>query len=127
MEQTIKERVMLFVKSKGISINKFELNCGISQGYFKNLKKTVGEDNIRKILEAYPELNQQWLLTGEGEMLKRVAVDSAPPFDDLQERLNQLQKERDELKQQNADQASLIKTLQKAMELMQDTIEKTKQ
>ena len=48
----------------------FPLNfCGISNGYIRSVNKTPGADKISKILSAYPNLNPNWLLTGEGSML----------------------------------------------------------
>ncbi len=123
--QTIKERLILFIETKNTSAYAFEKACGLSQGFVKNIRVNISPDKLVKITNIYSDLNTNWLITGEGEMLKRRAVDPAPPYEDLNERLKQLQEERDELKQQNADQASLIKTLQKAMELMQDTIDRT--
>ncbi|MDH6354679.1 hypothetical protein M2132_001008 [Dysgonomonas sp. PH5-45] len=51
----------------------FERTVGISEGYITNaLKKkaSIGTEVISKIGVAYPELNVNWLLTGEGQMLK---------------------------------------------------------
>lgn len=69
MEQTIKERLVSYLKIKQMGQNKFESIAGISNGYISNLKSTPGSVILTKILNAAPDLNQQWLLTGEGEML----------------------------------------------------------
>ena len=68
--QSVKNRIIEFSMLKNISIHKFEMSIGVSNGYIKNLKAQPGEDIIRKILLKYPELNRVWLLTGEGEMLR---------------------------------------------------------
>ena len=69
MEQTVKERLMNFIKSSGVSVRAFERACGLSNGYIKELRKSPTADKVRSIMDAYPELNAQWLMTGEGEML----------------------------------------------------------
>lgn len=46
---------------------------GIGQSQFSELvtgKRKLSERNIHKIASALPEINEIWLLTGEGEMLK---------------------------------------------------------
>ncbi len=63
---------MLFIKNQGISQGKFEKSAGLSNGYINSLKKAPGADKLQSILCAYPQLNEEWLLTGEGEMLKKV-------------------------------------------------------
>lgn len=68
--QTIKDRIKIFIKYKNIGQGRFEVNCGLSNGYINNISKGIGVDKMQRILCAYPELNQVWLMTGEGEMLK---------------------------------------------------------
>lgn len=76
MEQTVKERLVQYLKCKGIGQNKFESAAGISNGYISNLKSAPGIKHLTKILNAAPDLNQQWLLTGEGNMLVNQETDN---------------------------------------------------
>lgn len=69
MEDTVKQRLVKYLKYKGIGQNKFEKSAGISNGYISNLKSTPGAGILTKILNSAPDLSQQWLLTGEGPML----------------------------------------------------------
>ena len=69
MEKTVKQRLIEYLKYKGIGQNRFEKIAGISNGYISNLKKSPGAEILTKILKAAPDLNRVWLLTGEGEML----------------------------------------------------------
>ncbi len=66
----IKDRISEYCKHKNIAISRFEKSAGLSNGYFNQVKKRPSEDKIRGILEAFPDLNTDWLLTGEGSMLK---------------------------------------------------------
>lgn len=66
----MKERLMEFIKEKDISNRKFLLKCGLSGTYINTLTGNPSGDTLKKIEAAYPELNTDWLLTGEGEMLK---------------------------------------------------------
>ena len=75
METTVKERLALFIKAQGISVNKFEKMCGFSTGYVANMRKSLQPDKIMSIVQNFPMLNTGWLLTGEGEMLKEVRAE----------------------------------------------------
>lgn len=69
METTVKERIVTFLSKMKISQKKFETTCGLSNGYVNGLKKSPGADVLQKIFGAYPMLNQDWLIKGEGEMI----------------------------------------------------------
>lgn len=43
-----------------------------------NGKRNISERTIRKIANTFPEVNANWLLTGEGEMLKSEQAAAAP-------------------------------------------------
>ena len=66
----VKERLLLFVKYKKISVKRFEELCGVSNGYVSAIRKSIGGEKLNNVLKAFPELNREWLLYGEGEMLK---------------------------------------------------------
>lgn len=66
---TVKDRLKTFLKYKGLGQNKFEKTCGISNGYVNNLKESPSTRILKKIFDAYPELNTEWLLSGTGSML----------------------------------------------------------
>lgn len=69
MENTVKQRIMKFYKRLGLSQRAFERTCGLSIGYVNNISKGIGAEKMQMILNAFPQLSQQWLLTGEGNML----------------------------------------------------------
>lgn len=82
----IKERIKQFADSKGIPIYKFESTAGLSNGYVNGIRKGIGSEKLSDILRAFPELNRNWLLFGEGEMLRTgapaeasVSEDTPPP------------------------------------------------
>lgn len=76
MNKNIKDRTIEFVKYKGITMKSFELKCGLSTGYVTSMRKGFGADKLNNVLTAFPELNREWLLYGEGEMLKPSAPGS---------------------------------------------------
>ena len=77
MELTVKQRIIEFIKYKGIGQTKFEKAVGLSNGYLNQLRHAPSYEKIQMIIGAFPDLNEVWLLTGEGEMLKSEAQQSA--------------------------------------------------
>ena len=71
MEGTVKERLMMFLRYENIGQNAFEKRVGWSTGYINNVKSSIGADKIASLIKEYPLLNLEWLLTGEGEMIKQ--------------------------------------------------------
>ena len=70
MEENIKQRTIKFVKSQNITIKYFETKCGLSNGYVSAMRKGYGRAKLENILTAFPQLNREWLLYGEGTMLR---------------------------------------------------------
>ena len=66
----IKDRVYLFLNHKNITVKRFEEECDLSNGYISSMRKGFGVQKLNNVLKKYPELNREWLLYGEGEMLK---------------------------------------------------------
>lgn len=67
------QRIKQFIDYKGFTNKEFESSVGFSNGAFASqLKKnrTIGVDKLENILSIYKDLNAEWLLTGEGSMLK---------------------------------------------------------
>lgn len=69
MEITVKQRLVEYLKYKKIGQNRFERLAGLSIGYINKLRREPSVTKIRCILNAAPDLNEKWLLTGEGNML----------------------------------------------------------
>jgi hypothetical protein len=66
----MKERLIEFLAYLGIGQTKFEEKVGLSRGLINNIKGNISLKTLKKITESYPELNEDWLETGEGKMLK---------------------------------------------------------
>ena len=66
---TTKERTLRFIAHKGLSVKKFEEMCGLSNGYLNSMKSGYGSSKLLQVLRTFPEINRDWLVYGEGEML----------------------------------------------------------
>lgn len=116
MNQTVKERLILFVKHLGISQSKFEKHCGLANGYINNIRRSITNDKLQQIALNYPDLNTGWVLTGEGEMLK---TDSPAPTIETQH-LQELIKTQAET---ISSQKLLIEALYEKIERLQRAVE----
>lgn len=72
----IKERVLYIAEYKGISKEKFLETIGMTYGSFKGIAKkgSLNSDAIAKIYTKYPDIDPSWLITGEGNMIKKPQV-----------------------------------------------------
>jgi hypothetical protein len=66
----MKERLIEFLAYLKIGQFKFEEKVGLSRGFVNKVGDSITLSTANKILSAYPELNKDWLLNGEGEMIK---------------------------------------------------------
>ena len=82
MEQTVKERLIIFMRKKGLSQKRFEQAVGLSNGYINQLRHSPSATKLQRIIDAFPDLNDKWLMTGQGEMLKtEKKEEERPTFD----------------------------------------------
>ena len=70
----IGERIGIFLNKKGIS-GYTGISAQVISAYLTGKRDPSG-DMLSKFLLTYPELNADWLLTGRGEMLIKVAAGS---------------------------------------------------
>lgn len=66
------DRVRKYLDFKGITKYKFCNDLGFSNKFLDN-SSNMGTDKACKILHHYPDLNSEWLLTGNGAMIKEDA------------------------------------------------------
>ena len=71
---------MSFLESQGIKKVDFFEATGIQSSNFKgkNMSSQPGGDMIVRVLTIYPNLSAEWLLRGEGDMLKSSVTKDKP-------------------------------------------------
>lgn len=72
---SIQERFQTFISYKRLSKRKFQDSIGVSNSYIQNIVNGISDDVLNSIMKKYPELNTDWLLTGNGNMLLSPMVD----------------------------------------------------
>lgn len=79
---SIKERILKISDFQNVSKEIFFKNLGLSYANFKGIQKksALGSDAIEKIIASFPHINVEWLITGNGEMLKEKNDSVAEPM-----------------------------------------------
>ena len=90
MENNLKSRLSEFIASKGMSIRRFELECGLPNAYVSNLRNNITSRRLDTITAKFPDLNLQWLMTGEGSMSRSEAATDGSDGDNAEKRLNEM-------------------------------------
>ena len=68
-EEGVRERLIAFLKFKRVNKSEFAEAIGVSNSYVMNIRNGISPGKIARMKEVYPELNIEWLITGDGEML----------------------------------------------------------
>ena len=79
METSVKQRLEQFIKYRNLTTRQFELKVGLSNGYVRNIRKSITQDKLEQITHTYPELSKEWLIFGEGDMVKCYFDEPNPP------------------------------------------------
>lgn len=66
---TLQDRLKQFITSLDLSVLAFENECGMAQGTVNKMTDNSRQRTLEKIRKHYPQLNMEWLKTGDGEML----------------------------------------------------------
>ena len=68
----MKERLRELIAELGISMREFSRRCDLSASYIRNVTDNPSSKTVNNILAAFPQVNREWLLKGEGEMFIEV-------------------------------------------------------
>ena len=80
------DRIYQYLEYKAFKVSDFEKKNSISNGYLSKMRQrsaSIGEDILNQILENFPDISPEWLLTGIGDMLK--SYKSPQPVDTVAE------------------------------------------
>lgn len=67
--QTIKERILKYLKNQGVTKYKFYQESGVTRGVLDNISG-LSEENIQRFLAFAPEISVEWLISGNGPWFK---------------------------------------------------------
>jgi polyhydroxyalkanoate synthesis regulator phasin len=131
----LKERMKLVLKENGVSVNFLAKTFSVNQKSLNdqiNADVRVGFQTIELLLEYFPNLSAEWLLRGEGDMLK---ADTTPlPLADVtqdlssnsEEEIAKLQEQLDQQKEFNALQKEYVADLKERIKEYQERVSELK-
>lgn len=76
MADSVKDRLSDYLRTIGVNKSEFGRRIGVSSAFITSMRKSIQPDKIRAIQAEFPDLNTNWLLTGEGEMLQNPEIAS---------------------------------------------------
>lgn len=104
---TIKERLYKIAEFEELSVRAFEERCGLGRGNISNMSPNgaIGSDKLSKILDAFPHVDLNWILTGREQkpiegtdvwegtntILLEKVIKQAEEIGKLKERISQLE------------------------------------
>ena len=74
--ETVRDRLYKFIQHLNMSVRQFEIKWGVASSYVRNISKGIGNDHLTNLCNQYPELDLNWLFTGQGSMLKNISENS---------------------------------------------------
>jgi len=118
----MKKRLLQIADYLGMSVRGFETACELQRGNISNMSENgaIGSDKLSKIIDKFPDINLEWLLTGNGQMLKsNVQKTLTPASDASSENIDSQDKYNDNSQKNKIFNPNLnINDLIKAMESM---------
>lgn len=130
--QTIQDRLAIFLAELNISTQKFERQCDMGQGAAAKLTSKSYATTYAKIAKAFPQLNIDWLKTGEGEMINPIQHRSVRDINgnsnfvqnDHSININELKVKIDDELVNNLDMPSDVETLQNEVKKLRQLLSK---
>lgn len=49
MEETVKQRLISFIKYKGLNVKRFETLIGVSNGFVNNISRSIGAEKLYNV------------------------------------------------------------------------------
>ncbi len=86
----MKDRIRQLMEMDGLNAAEFSKKVKINSSVVSNIlnaKNQPSFDAVQRIIEAYPEVNVAWLMTGRGAMLASVDATSSPENNAEQEQV----------------------------------------
>lgn len=72
--EPVYKRLADFLNNENIGFSDFETVCGLPEGWVNSVKDWVSFSTISVIKVQYPQINLNWLFTGEGEMYQTHSI-----------------------------------------------------
>lgn len=96
------KRLKQYLSFRGLTVAELEREIGVANGTLGRAVRTggaIGTDKLEKILSLHSDLSAEWLMRGEGEMIRKAGEKADDAYsmriETLEERIKSLTRERD--------------------------------
>ena len=105
----MRQRLREYIRAKGITEYRFLKEAKLSLAFFTSSADGISARTLVKIGEAFPDLNLDWVTTGNGSMTTTDASDGYISMADHQRAIRQKDDEIERLKAQIAELRARLK------------------
>ena len=110
----VKDRILYYIENLSISKREFYSKTGISRGTLES-PTGITEDTLAKFIATYPEVSLEWLIRGEGEIVRPNGPEEAPA--DLLEMARRVIEAKDEIIELQKNRIDWLKSARLKLEM----------
>ncbi len=122
---TAKERILQYLDYKEISQYDFSKKTGLSNGFLK-AGNNITSDNLKILSTIFLDLSIEWVVTGEGDMLREPVERPYPSQGEDENPDSQVREGRPSYGKRSTEKDEIIKALQKLVTTQEDLIHSLK-
>lgn len=112
-DSALRDRVINYIKTKGMSIRAFEKALGFPNGSIAQYTDNTNKDTLKKISSAYPDFDVDYIITGKRENVDTNIYTQSVPYEFVQAMI-------DERKRHDEMNAELIRQNGELIEMLQE-------
>lgn len=113
-DSALRDRVINYIKTKGMSIRAFEKVLGFPNGSIAQYTDNTNKDTLKKIGSVYPDFDVDYIITGKREIVDTSIYTQSVPYEFVQAMI-------DERKCHDEMNAELIRQNGELIEIIKET------
>lgn len=113
-DSALRDRVIDFIKTKGMSVRAFEKAVGFPNGSIAQYTDNTNKDTLKKISSVYPDFDVDYIITGKKGNVDTAIYNQPIPYEFVQAMI-------DERKRHDEMNAELIRQNGELIEIIKET------
>lgn len=123
-ESALRDRVIEYIKNKGMSVRAFEKAIGFPNGSIAQYTDNTNRDTLNKIAYAYSDFDVDYIITGKKAIIDTNIYKAPVPYEFVQAMIDERKRHDEmnaELIRQNGELIELLQERKKTDVRMEDT------
>lgn len=108
-ESELRNRVIEYIKDKGMSIRAFEESLKFPNGSISQYTDNTSRDTLKKIYDMYPDFDIDYIITGRKNIVDADIYKQAVPYEFLESLIEERKRHDEERKRHDEMNAELIR------------------